>query len=187
MRDTVKISASPDGRGTHTFVCVFVWIPVILLQWSPSLVSLRSQMNCRVKLWEKHLRQLSLLILPTAGPQEKGKKSDVSRAVKTKSSVFTSKVKGVANRVLVWFLTLLHPRSLCHQKPSKLVYSSMSFFSCGTQKEIFSTMIMLLFSIQWIKSTKSTIKKLHASVLKLYKRNRLKFKYFSHWKASLLS
>lgn len=74
MRDTVKISASPDGRGTHTFVCVFVWIPVILLQWSPSLVSPRSQMNCRVKLWEKHLRQLSLLILPTAGPQEKGKK-----------------------------------------------------------------------------------------------------------------
>lgn len=52
-------------------------------------------MNCRVKLWEKHLRQLSLLILPTAGPQEKGgKKSDVSRAVKAKSSVFNSKVKG---------------------------------------------------------------------------------------------
>lgn len=24
MRDSVKISASPDGRGTHTFVCVCV-------------------------------------------------------------------------------------------------------------------------------------------------------------------
>jgi len=51
-------------------------------------------MNCRVKLWEKHLRQLGLLVLPTAGPQEKRKKPDVSRAVKTKSSVFTRKVKG---------------------------------------------------------------------------------------------
>jgi len=35
MRDTVKISASPDGRGTHTFVCVFVWIPVIFIAVKP--------------------------------------------------------------------------------------------------------------------------------------------------------